>query len=141
MRGQRVSILVCFDEAGNTSQHLVDPNQPVFTTAGVAPSEEHLGQIRDVLEWRPDEELHFAVLRRSRSGRRRILALCESELAVATIVLAIRADAQAPGLAENIAKLVPWARRSRGFSCRRSNGIVWKNRVRAGLGSWPRPPL
>lgn len=79
---------ICFDEAGNTGQHLVDPNQPVFTTAGVMLSKEDLGAIRNLLGWRPDEELHFSVLRRSRSGRRRIVELCKSGFANVRVVKA-----------------------------------------------------
>lgn len=71
MTGTVSSLQICFDEAGSTGQHLVYPDQPVFTTAAVAVSEEQLGAIRDLLKWQPKEELHFSVLRRSRSGRDR----------------------------------------------------------------------
>ena len=71
---------VAFDEAGNTGQNLLDPDQPVFVSCGVLFSDDEIGELRELLEWAVDEELHFSRLKRSRAGRRRIVRLYDSPL-------------------------------------------------------------
>lgn len=71
---------VAFDEAGNTGQNLLDPNQPVFVTAGVFLSDVEIDDMRAHLGWAEDEELHFKVLKRSRKGIAMILRVFESPI-------------------------------------------------------------
>jgi hypothetical protein len=71
---------VAFDEAGNTGQNLLDVTQPVFVTYGVCLSDSEIGELRDLLGWAEEEELHFSRLKRSRAGRDRIVQLFGSPL-------------------------------------------------------------
>jgi Protein of unknown function (DUF3800) len=71
---------VAFDEAGNTGQNLLDPDQPIFTSCGVLLPDDAIGELRDLLEWKETEELHFVRLKRSKNGRTRILRLLDSPL-------------------------------------------------------------
>ncbi|HXK40040.1 MAG TPA: hypothetical protein VJ837_04370, partial [Candidatus Paceibacterota bacterium] len=74
---------VAFDESGNSGQNLLDREQPIFALAGVLFSGEEVSEIRELLGWADDEELHFVRLRKSKEGRARILKLLGSSFATA----------------------------------------------------------
>ena len=67
--------IVAFDEAGNSGQNLLDPEQPVFTLASV---HMHAGRAKALISTATpakSTEAHFSTLRTSKAGRRRVLAL------------------------------------------------------------------
>ncbi len=70
--------IIAFDEAGNTGQNLLDPEQPIFVLASVKLSDSDADVLRDASGSR--QELHFQRLRRSAKGRRRIIAALNSPL-------------------------------------------------------------
>ena len=69
---------IAFDESGNTGQNLLDLDQPVFASASVNLKED----VACALAKPPSSqspELHFARLRKSNPGRRRICAVVGSD--------------------------------------------------------------
>jgi hypothetical protein len=71
--------LVAFDEAGNTGQNLLDPDQPVFVLASVsldqAAAEDALARVVP-----SGAEAKFTKLRKSSAGRRSVLDFLNSEV-------------------------------------------------------------
>src|ERR1041385_8659193 len=67
--------LVAFDEAGNTGQNLLDPDQPVFVGCSVRISNEAAQEVVAGLRDGALGEAKFSRLRSSRRGRRRILQM------------------------------------------------------------------
>jgi len=80
--------IVAFDEAGNTGQNLLDPDQPVFALASVHLSEERARAL--VAAAAPGHaEAKFSLLRSSRAGRERLLhVLRDEELTTAEVRVA-----------------------------------------------------
>src|SRR6266516_1286949 len=65
--------LVAFDEAGNTGQNLLDPEQPVFVAAAVRVPHEAAAEIVQRITRGHVGEGKFSKLRRSHRGRMTIL--------------------------------------------------------------------
>lgn len=70
---------IAFDEAGNTGQNLLDPEQPVFVLASVHLSDEEARQLV-ATAGRQAAELKFSVLKRRASGRRLVVDVLKSPL-------------------------------------------------------------
>jgi hypothetical protein len=69
---------VMMDEAGNTGENLLDPDQPIFALAAVHVSKDRAQAVVDAGLGRTQlAELKFAALRRSSRGRRNVVALLE----------------------------------------------------------------
>src|SRR6266849_8025878 len=65
--------LVAFDEAGNTGQNLLDPQQPVFVVASVRVADQAAEEIVERITRGGATEGKFSRLRRSPRGRLAIL--------------------------------------------------------------------
>lgn len=74
MTDERTAVVM--DEAGNTGENLLDPQQPIFALGAVHIPEERAQELVDAaLHHTKMLELKFGALRRSNGGRRNILAL------------------------------------------------------------------
>lgn len=67
--------VVAFDEAGNSGQNLLDPEQPVFVLASVHLPTARATELLEHAMSRRASEAKFSSLRQSNSGRKRILTL------------------------------------------------------------------
>lgn len=70
--------LVAFDESGNTGQDLINPAQPVFSLASVHLSDSETDDTIQILSPKRGHEAKFETVKRSKSGRQRILAFLRS---------------------------------------------------------------
>jgi hypothetical protein len=82
---------VAMDEAGNTGENLLDPDQPVFALAALAvPVSDVEAAVRSALGRTQMKELKFNRLRTSNPGRRNILKLLEDlQLSPASAAVAL----------------------------------------------------
>lgn len=69
---------VAFDEAGNTGADLLNTDQPVFSLASVSLTQAEADQLLSRIRTPQTGELKFSRLKRSDSGRRRLLELLAS---------------------------------------------------------------
>jgi hypothetical protein len=69
---------VAFDEAGNTGADLLNSDQPVFSLASVSLTQAEADQLLAPIRTPQTGELKFSRLKRSGSGRRRLLGLLTS---------------------------------------------------------------
>lgn len=69
---------VAFDESGNTGADLLNPHQPVFSLASVCVSRELADELLDRIKTHQTKEVKFSRLRRTQSGRRRIMEFLSS---------------------------------------------------------------
>jgi len=72
------NIRVAFDEAGNTGQNLLDPDQEIFVLSSVCLSDSDASSILGLAG--RQGELHFRNLKRSAAGRRAIVDVLRSPL-------------------------------------------------------------
>ena len=73
---------VFFDEAGNTGTNLSDEQQPIFCLATNCYSDDEARELLKGFNQMQSEELHFKKLRKTNSGRRKIIDLLNHELIV-----------------------------------------------------------
>lgn len=71
---------VYFDEAGNTGAALLDPNQPVFVLASADFTLAEANSLLDLVRTPQTQEVKSSTLRRSQTGRRRVLEFLASPL-------------------------------------------------------------
>ncbi len=76
--GEAVVEEVAFDESGNTGSDLLNAQQPVFSLASVHISRKLADELLDRIKTPQTKEVKFSRLRRSVSGRRRILEFLSS---------------------------------------------------------------
>lgn len=73
-------VTIYFDEAGNTGAHLLDPAQPVFTLASLNHSTDECQALLETV-WSPQaQEAKFTALRKSATGRTKLLNFIKSPL-------------------------------------------------------------
>lgn len=70
---------IAFDEAGNSGQNLMDPEQPVFVLASVHLSDRDAKSGLATLKLKSDHEAHFKNIKRSNSGQKRIVEFLNSD--------------------------------------------------------------
>jgi|SRR6266852_5378374 len=78
---------IALDEAGNTGADLLNSEQPVFVLASVSLSREKADTILEGIRTGQTRELKFARLKKSESGRRRIIRfLAAPELNTSNVI-------------------------------------------------------
>lgn len=65
--------VIAFDESGNTGQNLLSSDQPIFVLASVYFDKDEADSLCNFLKGSQGEEAHFTRLKKSKSGRQRIL--------------------------------------------------------------------
>ena len=83
---------VAFDEAGNTGQNLLDPEQPFFALAAVCMDEQDVSRILALADMPQMSEAKFARLRRTRRGREKLLRVFDDPAMTAAHVKALVYD-------------------------------------------------
>ncbi len=73
-------ITISFDEAGNTGQHLTNPDQPLFTLASINLSDAEAIQLLSNVRGSDNHEAHYVKLRKSNKGRRNMISLLSDPL-------------------------------------------------------------
>jgi hypothetical protein len=84
---EEVTVQVCFDEAGNTGQNLLDDTQQVFTLSSVCMSTEQAVDALAVLtQGSKKPEVHFQDLKRTPKGKEKILRFLEQPIFIPDVV-------------------------------------------------------
>lgn len=71
---------VHFDEAGNTGAALLDPNQPVFVLASADFTRDEADELLELVRTPQTQEVKFTSLKKSNTGKRRLLQFLSSSL-------------------------------------------------------------
>lgn len=72
--------LIAMDEAGNTGQDLLNEDQPAFTLASVLFSDKEISKLVSLLKSKHASEVHFSDLKKSSSGRKKIMSFLNDRL-------------------------------------------------------------
>lgn len=74
------TLMVAFDEAGNTGANLIDSDQPCFALASVHFTDDETAKILSTAATGQASEIHFAGLKKTNSGRKKVLDILNSPL-------------------------------------------------------------